>query len=301
MMEIQARLPSIRELELSCSQRPLIDTSAAQTKHSTYSNSTLTSPTYSQFPSPTMLTPTTSGTRASADRRVRHTSIHRAEPIAGRQGLFELESDIAPLQGLHFDSTRIGAAPQGHPGSQPHQQHKPQMSHMNAELACNMSRKRPHTITPPRSPDRVTLITHSSSNGTEVSTSSNDDVIAESRRQRRESKERRRRRDQRGLTVRMEQSVPSWVFGRLKTRHSASKVNGGGRATNAVISGACIWLRVQERAMNEGILHWSQAQGKGREAAMERWMQLVDEEAISLENWNGDDCGISGCASIELD
>ena len=87
----------------------------------------------------------------------------------------------------------------------------------------------------------------------------------------------------------MEQSVPSWVFSRLKTRHSGSKVNGGGRATNAVISGACIWLRVLDRAMHENIPHWSNGHGKGTSPALDLWLRLVDEEAAALENYDDED------------
>lgn len=102
----------------------------------------------------------------------------------------------------------------------------------------------------------------------------------------------------------MESSVPVWVFSRLKTRHSASKVNGGGRATNAVISGACIWLRVLDRAMQENVPHWTSAQAKGVHGGptMDIWLQFVDEEAATLENWDlgDDDSGPGGPGAMDM-
>ena len=141
-------------------------------------------------------------------------------------------------------------------------------------------------VTPPHSPACLTAQPSESS-------SQDDAILAERRRQRRESKERRRRRDQRSLTVRMEQCVPPWVYSRLRTRHSGSKVNGGGRATNAVISGACIWLRVQERALKEEV--GNSQPGKGR------WVELVDEEAAALDNWSFSDDDRPIPAGVGLD
>lgn len=315
------RLPSIRELELSCS------TSAAFAEPTSFSPYAL-SPTYSQFPSPPALTPSSSaGTRhlsngdeqGSRSLGQRRTSAGDCHDLPVERSPSVLAQDMPPeyRRNESMIGHRFGDAPMRH-AYQPSARHAPHFGHQPPSLPANSAGnmrldlsidKQPFLTTPPRSPDRTPLAAPpQSSQGlaaaqSEVSSSSTDDAIAETRRQRRESKERRRRRDQRSLTVCMEQSVPSWVFSRLKTRHSASKVNGGGRATNAVISGACIWLRVLDRAMQENVPHWTtQTKTIHGDPAMDRWLQFVDEEAATLENWDlgDDDSGPGTNGSMDL-
>jgi len=296
----QARLPSIRELELSvpASVSPL---ARIPVQHGSWVSASPFPAFSATTPSPGVrdgnnARPSASTSLAGGDEREhggasserRGTSVsHVVRPDRPSA------TGVAPA--AHVRATENRDAHRIHfPQVPPHHHSRisPYPPQHRPEISLSTDFSRPSMNTPPRSPDQTPLVSSAAAisafSAHSDSFSPPDEAIAESRRQRRESKERRRRKDQRSLTQCMEQSVPPWVFSRLKTRHSGSKVNGGGRATNAVISGACIWLRVLNRAVREQIPLWSNCTKEGAPAALELWMRLVDEEANALDETEDD-------------